>query len=168
MKYTWTYETPIGPICLVQDGEALVGLGIAGSLQAADAIWQETPFLQQAIKELREYLDGGRKIFTVHLSTAGTPFQEKVWRALREIPYGETRTYGQIAIRVGNPKGARAVGMACNRNPIMLLIPCHRVVGSDGSLTGFGGGLPVKEKLLRLEGAIFSQGEVGPVRLLKQ
>lgn len=111
----------------------------------------ETPLIRQAALELEEYFRGGRKSFDLPLAPAGTPFQQKVWKALREIPYGQTASYGQIAARVGSPRGARAVGMACNRNPILIMIPCHRVIGADGSLTGFGGGLDMKEKLLGLE-----------------
>lgn len=151
MKYVRICDTVIGEICLVQEGDAIVTLGIAGSRSAKDTVFEETPLLRQAVLQIEEYLAGERREFDIRVRTAGTPFQEKVWRALREIPYGETRTYGQIAAKIGCPRGARAVGMACNRNPIMLLIPCHRVLGSDGSLTGFAGGLPVKEKLLRLE-----------------
>ncbi len=114
-------------------------------------LWQETPLLKQAVTELEEYLAGERREFPLPLHTEGTPFQERVWEVLRRIPYGQTLSYGQVAALAGSPKGARAAGMACHCNPIMVFIPCHRVVGSDGSLTGFGGGLAVKEKLLALE-----------------
>lgn len=107
--------------------------------------------LEQAAAELDEYLEGKREKFDIPVRTKGTPFQEKVWAALCRIPYGETRTYGEIAVEAGSPKGARAVGMACDRNPVMLFIPCHRVVGSTGALVGFGGGLDVKEYLLAME-----------------
>lgn len=120
-----------------------------GTLQTCAEALQ---LLERAAEELAEYLDGRRKQFDIPVRTKGTPFQEKVWAALCRIPYGETRTYGTIAAEVGSPKGARAVGMACNRNPVMLFIPCHRVVGSTGALVGFGGGLDVKEYLLTLEG----------------
>ncbi len=98
-----------------------------------------------------EYFAGGRKDFDLPLCPRGTEFQKKVWSALREIPYGETRAYGEIAAAVGNPKAARAVGMANNRNPISVIVPCHRVIGSDGKLVGYGGGLDIKEFLLDLE-----------------
>lgn len=107
--------------------------------------------LDRAAEEIREYLDGKRTEFDIPVCAPGTPFQKKVWNALCQIPYGETRTYGEIARLVGSPKGARAVGMACGRNPIMVLVPCHRVIGSTGKLVGFGGGLPMKESLLNLE-----------------
>ncbi len=101
--------------------------------------------------EILEYLEGKRKAFTFEIEPKGTEFQKKAWAALRDIPYGETRTYKEIAKAVGNEKACRAVGLANNRNPIVLAIPCHRVIGSNGKLVGFGGGLDVKEKLLNLE-----------------
>ena len=106
-------------------------------------------------KQILEYLDGKRTNFTLPLAPKGTDFQRKVWDALLTIPYGETRSYEEIAIAVGNPKGCRAVGMSNNRNPIMILIPCHRVIGKNGKLVGYGGGLDVKEALLELEGRFF-------------
>lgn len=106
---------------------------------------------RQLERELTEYFEGRRREFSLPLHPCGTPFQRKVWRALLEIPYGETRSYQEIAIAVGNPRACRAVGMANNKNPLPLLIPCHRVIGSSGKLTGYGGGLDKKEKLLALE-----------------
>lgn len=101
--------------------------------------------------EILEFLDGKRKEFTFDIEPEGTDFQKKVWKALRDIPYGETRTYKDIAIAIGNEKACRAVGLANNRNPIVFAIPCHRVIGSNGKLVGFGGGLDVKQQLLNLE-----------------
>lgn len=150
MRYGIWCDTEIGRLQILQEDDAIVELGFGGSVQ--EIIWQETPLLKEAREQLEAYLQGRRKSFDVKLSARGTAFQEKVWQALREISYGETRTYGEIAAAVGSPKGARAVGMACNRNPIMIMIPCHRVIGRNGGLIGFGGGLPVKEKLLELEG----------------
>jgi len=111
------------------------------------------PILLQAERELAEYLDGKRKEFSVQLDPAGTPFQSKVWEALEKIPFGETRSYGEIAREIGNSKAARAVGAAIGRNPVSVMVPCHRVIGSSGDLTGFAGGLKIKERLLALEGA---------------
>ena len=113
----------------------------------------ETALTAQAARELEEYFSGGRKTFTVPLSPHGTRFQLAVWAALREIPCGQTRTYGEIAAAVGRPGAARAVGMANHDNPLLILTPCHRVVGKNGALTGFACGLEVKRRLLGLEGA---------------
>jgi methylated-DNA-[protein]-cysteine S-methyltransferase len=106
----------------------------------------------EAERQLREYLAGERRVFELPLDPVGTPFQRQVWDALWDIPYGEVTTYGEIARRIGNPKSVRAVGAANGANPIAVILPCHRVIGSDGSLTGYGGGLPLKRKLLELEG----------------
>lgn len=110
------------------------------------------PILLQAERELGEYLEGKRKVFSVKLDPAGTLFQSKVWDALEKIPFGETRSYGQIAKQIGKPKAVRAVGAAIGRNPLSVMVPCHRVIGASGDLTGFAGGLPMKERLLALEG----------------
>ena len=111
------------------------------------------PLLEQAAAELEAYFAGQLRTFTVPLAPAGTEFQHRVWAALREIPFGKTATYGEIAARVGNPRASRAVGQANNRNPIPILIPCHRVIGASGQFTGYAGGLAVKQKLLALERA---------------
>ena len=110
-----------------------------------------SPLLDEAIAQLTQYFAGTRQEFTLPLAPKGTPFQQKVWQALCTIPYGQTRTYGQIAAQVDCPKGSRAVGMANNKNPIMILIPCHRVIGANGKLVGYAGGLHIKEHLLTLE-----------------
>ena len=120
----------------------------------ADAVEKETPLLREAFRQLGEYVARTRREFDLPLAPQGTPFQRRVWDALQRIPYGQTRTYRQIAEAADCPKGYRAVGMANNRNPIAILIPCHRVIGADGSLVGYGSGLPTKEKLLRLEGSL--------------
>jgi methylated-DNA-[protein]-cysteine S-methyltransferase len=112
---------------------------------------EETETLKKAAVQLMEYLRGKRTVFDVPLAPEGTAFQKQVWDALVKIPYGETSSYGKLAKDIGKPGAARAVGMANNRNPIPVIIPCHRVIGADGSLTGYGGGLPMKEKLLALE-----------------
>lgn len=112
---------------------------------------EENHILRLAKKQLEEYSAGRRRTFTVPVRQQGTEFQKKVWHALCAIPYGETRTYGQIAAAVGSPKAARAVGGACNKNPIAVIVPCHRVIGASGGLVGFGGGLDLKHRLLELE-----------------
>lgn len=107
--------------------------------------------LEEAVTQLQEFADGIRTDFDLPVAPVGTAFQQSVWAALQTIPYGQTRTYGQIAAQIGKPKATRAVGGACNKNPILLLIPCHRVIGADGSLTGFGAGLALKTEFLDLE-----------------
>ena len=111
----------------------------------------ETPLIKKTAKQLGEYFDGKRKTFDLPLAPRGTEFQLTVWKALQTISCGKTCSYGQLAAMIGNPKASRAVGMANNRNPIAIIIPCHRVIGSDGSLTGYAGGLELKEKLILLE-----------------
>ena len=107
--------------------------------------------MEEAARQLQEYFAGCRREFSLPLAPRGTEFQRQVWHALEGIPYGETRTYGEIARAIGKPKACRAVGMANHRNPLSILVPCHRVVGADGSLTGYGGGLEAKQFLLELE-----------------
>jgi methylated-DNA-[protein]-cysteine S-methyltransferase len=111
----------------------------------------ETPLIKKAAAQIDEYLAGKRKQFSLPLVLHGTEFQKAVWQALQTIPYGETRSYKEIAAAIGRPKAVRAVGMANNRNPIVIIVPCHRVIGHDGSLTGYGGGIPLKQRLLELE-----------------
>jgi methylated-DNA-[protein]-cysteine S-methyltransferase len=144
-------DTSIGVIGISGDSGAVTGLYFENATVPAELEHGETPLLLEAFKQLDEYLAGKRREFDLPLLPRGTPWQLKCWAALRGIPYGETVTYGELARRAGNPKACRAVGMANNRNPIPVFIPCHRVIGANGSLTGFGGGLDVKEKLLRLE-----------------
>lgn len=114
-----------------------------------------SPLSDLGAAQLREYFEGERKVFDLPLKISGTPFQEMVWGELLKIPYGETRSYKDIATSIGNPKASRAVGMANNRNKIAIIIPCHRVIGANGSLTGYAGGLDIKEKLLLLEKKAF-------------
>ena len=157
-------DTEIGRLYLAEENGFIVML-TSGQAPETDMLG-ESPLLTQAAAEVAEYLTGKRKVFSVPTKAKGTPFQEKVWAALQRIPFGETRSYGQIAREVGSPKGARAVGMACNRNPVLLLIPCHRVVGSTGKLVGFAAGLSTKEWLLRLEGAardLFSRSQLNTI-----
>ena len=142
-------ETPIGRLALCADGDGLCALRFAATGDAMDA----APVLLQAERELEEYFAGRRTAFSVPLSMHGTPFQMEVWAALRAIPYGETRSYGELARRIGRPGACRAVGMANHVNPLPILVPCHRVLGADGHLTGYAGGLDVKKYLLGLEGA---------------
>ncbi len=147
-------KTPIGDLLLAGDDDALslVGFPEGAMRHEPDADWtyDEQPFAV-AREQLQEYFAGTRKEFDVQLHVSGTEFQLQVLEELQRIPYGETTSYGDIAQRIGRPKAMRAVGAANGRNPIPIIIPCHRVIGSGGQLTGFGGGLDTKEALLRLE-----------------
>lgn len=156
MKEYLTVSSPVGPLTLVASAEALHTIRFDTEIPGGCSRRTETdapPLLRQAARELAEYFDGSRRDFTLPLAPQGTPFQQAVWAALRTIPYGQTRTYGQIAARIDHPRSCRAVGMANNRNPLPIVVPCHRVIGSGGALTGYAGGLPVKEFLLNLETA---------------
>jgi len=148
-----TVDSPIGELLLVGDGHALQGLYMqAGRPKKIRPDWERSdePFAAVA-KQLAEYFAGERREFDVPLLLDGPPFQRQAWHALREIPYGETVSYGEQARRIGQPDAARAVGAANGQNPIAVIVPCHRVIGADGSLTGFGGGLHRKRLLLDLE-----------------
>ncbi len=149
-----TMKSPIGPLLLAGDetGLRLVHFASGRRPQSPQRDWTEHrgPF-KEVIRQLEAYFEGKLKDFDLPLALDGTQFQLLVWRNLRKIPYGETVSYGQLARRIGSPDAARAVGLANGSNPIPIIIPCHRVIGSDGDLTGFGGGLPVKKKLLALE-----------------
>lgn len=144
---------PIGTLGLMDDGQGISRVFLWREETAPNAEEGSTPLTLRAAAELEEYFAGARRQFTVPLSPSGTDFQLAVWRALRAIPYGQTRTYGEIAAAVGRPRAARAVGMANHDNPLLILTPCHRVIGSNGKLTGFACGLEVKRRLLALEGA---------------
>jgi len=153
-------DSPVGKLKLVASDTALVGLFWEKEdlshfrfEPARTSSESEHPILSRAETQLKEYFGGKRKSFDLPLAPTGTPFQGKVWKALRQIPFGTTKSYLEIAQAIGSPKACRAVGAANGRNPISIIIPCHRVIGADGKLTGFGGGLDVKEKLLSLEKA---------------
>ena len=154
MMYYCYLNAPIGDLLLAGDDEALSLVGFPQGKMRHDPepnwIYNEKPFAA-ARQQLEEYFAGERKDFDLPLHLSGTDFQVRVLEELQRIPYGETTTYGAIAERIGRPKAVRAVGAANGRNPIPIIIPCHRVIGSSGKLTGFGGGLDTKEELLRLE-----------------
>lgn len=149
MRRKCYFKSPIGVLCLEEEGNCIVGI-YPGTEGVEDSV-SETVLLKQAKQQLQEYFDGIRTEFTLPLKPAGTDFQRKVWKALQLIPYGETRSYKEIACQIGSPGAARAVGSANNKNPILILIPCHRVVGTDGKMVGFAWGLDAKEYLLNLE-----------------
>lgn len=161
MVYGQYLDTFVGRIYVAVENGGVVRL-TKEKAESGDVVVDETgkveetaeeslALLKRTVTEVREYLDGNRMDFDIPVNVSGTPFQKRVWDALCRIPYGETRTYGEIARAVGSPRGARAVGMACGQNPVMILIPCHRVIGSTGKLVGFAGGLSMKESLLKLE-----------------
>ena len=150
--YYQIYDTIIGKLVIEEDECKISRIELLKNEEKFDnKINKETDIIKKVYKELDEYFKGNRKTFDIHLKIEGTEFQKKVWMALLEIPYGETRSYLDIAKKIGNPKASRAVGMANHNNKIIILIPCHRVIGSNKKLVGYAGGLDVKEKLLKLE-----------------
>jgi methylated-DNA-[protein]-cysteine S-methyltransferase len=151
MKAIFFYDFPPCRIGLAETNGALSHLFFTAVYGKDDFMRQETLLIQRAAAQLAEYFNGKRQLFDLPLAPAGTEFQMAVWKALQTIPYGQTRSYGQIAAAIGRPQASRAVGGANHNNPIPILIPCHRVIGADGGLTGFGGGLPLKKFLLELE-----------------
>ena len=151
MKSVFYYDTKIGRIEIEENGEAITKINFACKDIEESIDKKETLLLKEAIKQLNEYLEGKRNLFDLPLAPEGTEFQKKVWNALKEIPFGETKSYGEIAKIIGNEKASRAVGMANNKNPIMIVVPCHRVIGANGKLVGYAGGVEVKEMLLNLE-----------------
>ena len=149
--YSYTYRG-VGKIEIGTESESITDVHFANSFApSSEYMREETLLHRKAAEQLREYFDGKRKVFDLPLAPVGTEFQMRCWDALLEVPYGETRSYGDIARAAGSPKGFRAVGMANNRNPIAMIIPCHRIIGSDGKLVGYGGGLDIKVFLLELE-----------------
>jgi len=152
MTVSTVYESPVGPLTLISNGAALT------DLQFEDPRYAYTPapagndkLLDAARRQLDSYFAGKLRAFDLPLAPKGTPFQQRVWQALLTIPYGFTRSYGQQAAAIGSPQASRAVGLANGRNPISIIIPCHRVIGANGSLTGYGGGMGRKKSLLDLE-----------------
>lgn len=151
MDRVYYYDTKIGRLAIAENGSSITHIEVNKLFSTEDFIIEETPLIKNAALQIEEYLMGQRKTFDLPLDPKGTPFQKSVWNALLKIPYGETQSYKDIAIAINNPQGYRAIGMANNKNPIMIVIPCHRVIGSNGSLVGYGGGLSIKECLLNIE-----------------
>ncbi|MDR1463112.1 MAG: methylated-DNA--[protein]-cysteine S-methyltransferase [Azoarcus sp.] len=149
-KYCAIYNTAFGEMLISSDGESITGVRLASisSIKTVDSPCRLTDI---AATQLEEYSTGQRKTFDLPLNPIGTKFQRYAWANLCDIPYGETRSYKQVAAATGNPAASRAIGMANNKNPIMIIIPCHRVIGSNGKLVGYAGGLPLKKRLLELE-----------------
>lgn len=155
MTFTCSMESPIGKITLCSEGDFIIGLALEEQRHPRDrsaAIAEATAVLLEAERQIQEYFDGARRTFDIPLRPEGTAFQVRVWEQLLAIPFGKTISYLELAHRIGNEKAVRAAAMANGRNPIGLIIPCHRVIGSNGDLTGYGGGLQRKEYLLKHEG----------------
>lgn len=154
------HQTPAGAVVIVENGTAVTHLFFSRMVQPEHLEWKKTPLLSQTADQLDEYFQGSRRTFNVPISPQGTEFERIVWKALLTIPYGETRNYGDIARQIGRPSACRAVGQANNRNPVGIIIPCHRVIGANGKLTGYASGLAIKQYLLELE-----QGSATPFTL---
>ena len=146
-----TVETPVGTLTIVAGDSGLAAVLFGSEPGAAE---EPHPVIAATARQLREYFDGERRAFDLPLELSGTPFQRRAWLALADVPYGTTRSYGEQARRLGAPGAARAVGAANGRNPLPIVLPCHRLVGADGSLTGYGGGLEIKRALLDLEARV--------------
>lgn len=152
-QHLFFYTTDLGNIGIAEKENELTNLYLPGEVIPENLRLAENAVLKEAGQQLQAYFAGRLRNFTLPLAPAGTPFQKSVWEKLLAIPYGETRSYGEISLSLGKPRAARAVGMANHNNPLAIFIPCHRVIGADGKLVGYGGGLHLKEYLLRLEGA---------------
>ena len=150
MQLAYTYNTSLGKITIVEENQQIIQISF-GENKLENVQTQQTQLIKQKYEQITQYLEGKRKEFNVPINPKGTPFQQKVWKALLTIPYGKTSSYQEIAQKIGNPKGSRAVGMANHNNPIAIIIPCHRVIGKNGKLVGYAGGITIKEKLLKLE-----------------
>lgn len=151
MGYAFYYRTPIGHIIIGEKDNKITHILFEGNSVPDGYVLKETSTLIEASKQLKEYFKGQRKEFKLALNPSGTEFMKRVWTSLQDIPYGETRSYKDIAISIGRDRAYRAVGLANNRNPISIIIPCHRVIGANGALVGYGGGLDIKTYLLELE-----------------
>lgn len=154
MKTAYFYETAMGRVGIAAEDDAITNVFFGNTVTPKEYETVSTPLLERAAAQLTEYLAGQRRDFDLPLAPVGTAFEQEVWQALCRIPYGETKTYGEVAAELERPKACRAVGRANGLNPISIFIPCHRVIGAGGRLTGYAGGLEMKERLLRLEGAL--------------
>ena len=151
MIYFASLPSPVGTLTVGADAAGITAIAFPGEMPAVDGAANPNPLIREALRQLRAYFAGRLANFELPLNPAGTVFQKSVWQALLAVPFGATLSYGEIATRVGNPRGARAVGLANGRNPIAIVVPCHRIIGRDGSLTGYGGGLDRKRWLLAHE-----------------
>ncbi len=151
MQNVWYYAYPPGTIGIAEENGFICSVFFDSGEGLPDVTAAQTPLIQKAAAQLFEYFEGKRTRFDLPLNPHGTEFQKSVWNALQAIPFGQTRSYKDIAAQMGNPRASRAVGMACNRNPVLIIVPCHRVIGQNGNLTGYAEGLAVKQYLLQLE-----------------
>ncbi|MCL2720517.1 MAG: methylated-DNA--[protein]-cysteine S-methyltransferase [Treponema sp.] len=154
MKSLFIYSNKLCNLLITEEQDAICNISFINKSFRRDFTETKTPLIGKTIQQLDEYLNKKRKVFDLPIILNGTEFQVKIWNILQTIPYGETWSYEQLAVKSGSPKACRAAGMANNRNPIPIIIPCHRVIGKDGSLTGYAGGLELKQKLLNLENSI--------------
>lgn len=157
MNYYSELQTPVGPVTIVSDGTSITAISMRPAADVAGTVteWiEDDARLAECRAQLTAYFAGGLREFSLPLAARGTPFQQRVWAALRQIPFGETRSYGTLAATLGHPGSARAVGAANRTNPIGIVVPCHRVIGADGTLTGYAGGLERKKFLLEHEAAL--------------
>ena len=160
MTKAFFFDTSMGRIGVAERDGSLAFVFFGNTVKPDEYIIEKTPLLDLAIAQIEEYIAGKRKVFDLPLNPMGTAFERSVWEVLQSIPYGETRTYEQIATQIGNPKACRAVGRAAGRNPLSIIIPCHRVVGQNGALTGYAGGIDMKRALLGIEG-VRMNGKMG-------
>lgn len=150
--FKYSYESPFGLLTLAEENNKLTNCNFGNSPKLPqNAEIKETKLIKEAWLQLQQYFNGCRKTFELPLTPQGTTFQQAAWQALLTIPYGQTASYKDMAVKISNPKACRAIGMANNKNPIGIIIPCHRVIGSNGKLVGYAGGLDIKQKLLELE-----------------
>lgn len=149
--YTYYYDTNIGVIYIAEENGYITNISFKNVSSISSTIIKETPIIKDTYIQINDYLNKKRKYFDIPYLIKGTEFQNKVWNELLNIPYGETRSYKEIATAINNPKSCRAVGLANNKNPLPLIVPCHRVIGSNNKLVGYAGGLHIKEFLLKLE-----------------
>jgi len=162
-KFYTVYSSPLGQLTIQACDQGLLGAWFEQQATQPEELGTRNhyhPILKQAVAEYEEYFAGVRKAFDVKIAAQGTPFQNQVWRALTQIPFGQTRYYAQLADALNNPKAVRAVGLANGKNPISIIVPCHRVIGKNGSLTGYAGGIEIKRALLCHEGSFAAQGKL--------
>ncbi len=152
MQYYYEYDTELGLMSIIEEKNKIIELSINKTIKDAQKV--ETILINQTYKEIQEYLNGKRIKFDIPILIRGTEFQKKVWKKLISVPYGEVVSYKFIATQLGNPNSSRAVGNACNKNPLLIIVPCHRILGSDKALKGFAAGIGIKEKLLNLEARV--------------